>query len=446
MALPRWPLRATSLLTAALLLAPAAGLLLLPRPRAEGLERLLPQASLLQSFSAAPERPVPAIWQERLGARAAQRLWRQQRGIWWQFWGSDGDGGPFLAFVNSAPAATLPAGVIAVDQLAVLAPDPLARRQLLDQLAAARRQRRGLEHRCLERLQQGQSVYWTAIGLAQLTGPLAPLLQQARQGCLSLTASGRQKLDALELDGEAAAIAGVLGAPASRRAPTPAAPAVLTPGTLLELSGPSLAPLLDSLLARQLIREPLAARYGLGDSQTKLLTSVPFRLRLRSISQGPFKAAIDLHLAVGGDRRPWAALLRDLRQGLLNQNLQEAPAKLARLAPGSGSLSLPASRFLREDGTVVGGWRWRSGRAGEPQLHLFLGPAPSAATAPEAPAVDAGSRLQLVLRPGALNRLKLMPPGLPQLVRGAKELELILSPSNQPLSQLTGRLRLREAR
>ncbi len=238
----------------------------------------------------------------------------------------------------------------------------------------------------------------------------------------------------------------MLGAPASRRAPTPAAPAVLTPGTLLELSGPSLAPLLDSLLARQLIREPLAARYGLGDSQTKLLTSVPFRLRLRSISQGPFKAAIDLHLAVGGDRRPWAALLRDLRQGLLNQNLQEAPAKLARLAPGSGSLSLPASRFLREDGTVVGGWRWRSGRAGEPQLHLFLGPAPSAATAPEAPAVDAGSRLQLVLRPGALNRLKLMPPGLPQLVRGAKELELILSPSNQPLSQLTGRLRLREAR
>ena len=101
--MPRLPLRATSLLTAALLLAPAAGLLLLPRPQAEGLERLLPQASLLQSFPAAPQRPVPLLWQERLGARAAERLWREQRGVWWQFWGRDGDGGAFLALARPRP-------------------------------------------------------------------------------------------------------------------------------------------------------------------------------------------------------------------------------------------------------------------------------------------------------------------------------------------------------
>jgi len=443
--LPHWPLQATSLVTAVLLLAPAAGLLWLPRPQAEGLERLLPQTSLLQSFPSAPQRPVPVLWQQRLGPRDAQRLWREQRGIWWQFWGSDGDGGAFLAFARPRQGASLPVGVLAVDQLAVVAPDPLSRRQLQNQLAAASRQRLGLERRCLERLQQGQAVYWSPIGLARLTGPLAPLLQQGRQGCLSLTASGRQVLDGLGLEGEAAATAGVLGPAPARSTQTPTAPVQLPSGVLLELSGPSLAPLLDSLLARQLIREPLAARYGLGASQTKLLTSVPFRLRLRSIARGPFQAALDLQLAVGRDRRPWAVLLRDLRQGLLNQNLQEAPAQLGGATAGPRSQTLPAARFLRDDGAVLGGWRWQSSRTGEPQLHLFLGPAPAPATA-AVPASAMGSTLQLVMRPAALNRLGLMPAGLPQLVRAADQLVLSLSPANQPISQLTGRLRLRGAR
>ena len=439
--LPRWPLRATSLLTATLLLVPAAGLLWLPRPQAQGLERLLPQASLLQSFTAAPQRPVPRLWRERLGARAAERAWREQQGIWWQFWARDGDGGAFLAFARPRQSVGLPGGALAIDDLVVVAPDPLSRRQLLDQLgSASRQQRQGLEHRCLERLQQGQAVYWSPIGLAELTGPLAPLLQHGRQGCLSLAPSGRRVLHGLDLLGEAAASTGVIGA-LPTAAPQPDTVPPLPAGTLLELRGPSLAPLLDSLWARQLIREPLAARYGVGDSQKKLLTSVPFRLRLRSVPRGPFQAALDLQLAVGRDRRPWAALLRDLRQGLLNQNLQEAPAQLGPLAAGPQSQTLPAARFLRDDGTVVGGWRWQSGGGGEPQLHLFLGPPPEAVSAP-VPSSAKSAPLQLTLLPAALNRLGLMPPALPQLVRGALQLDLSLSPSNRPLSQLTGRLRL----
>jgi hypothetical protein len=438
--MPRLPLRATSLLTAALLLAPAAGLLLLPRPQAEGLERLLPQASLLQSFPAAPQRPVPLLWQERLGARAAERLWREQRGVWWQFWGRDGDGGAFLALARPRQAGVLPAGALPLDQLVVVAPDPLSRRQLQEQLRTASRQRRGLERRCLERLQQGQAVYWSPIGLASLTGPLAPLLQHVRQGCLSLTTSGRRVLNGLDLEGETAANTGVLGDPSSRL--PQAAPVSLPPsGTLLELSGPSLDPLLDSLLARQLIREPLAARYGLGESQLKLLTSVPFRLRLRSIARGPFQAGLDLQLAVGRDRRPWAALLRDLRQGLLAQDLQEAPAQLNPAAAGARSQTLPAARFLRDDGTVLGGWRWQSAGGGDPQLLLFLGP-PAEGVPAAVPAMATQAPLNLSLLPSALDRLGLMPPGFPQLVRRATQLQLGISPSNEPLSRLTGRLRL----
>lgn len=441
---PHGPLGATGLLTAALLLGPALALWLLPRPQAEGLERLLPQASLLQSFPAAPERPVPLLWQERLGSQAAGRLWRQQRGPWWQFWSRDGDGGAFLAFAapQGSPAG-VPAAALRLNDLVVLAPDPLSRRQLQDQLRGASRQRRGLERRCLERLQQGQAVYWSPIGLAELTGPLAPLLQQARQGCLSLAPSGRRLLNGLDLSGEAGADTGVLGEPpASADA---AAPSPLAAGTLLQLEGPGLAPLLGSLVTRQLIREPLATRYGVGPAQLKLLTQVPFRLRLRAIPRGPFQAALDLQLAVGRDRRPWAALLRDLRRGLLDQNLQEAPAQLRGAPAGLRSDTLPAAQFLRDDGAVLGGWRWQAGGAGDPQLVLFLGPPPQAADV-AVPALASSAPLLLQLLPDRVNRLGLMPPALPQLVRQASLLQLSLAPSNQPLSRLRGRLRLSAVR
>ena len=438
--LSRLPLKATALLTGSLLVAPGLALLLLPRPQAEGLERLLPQASLLQSFPAAPDRPVPLLWRERLGPRAAERIWRQQRGMWWQFWGSDGDGGAFLAVAKPRQSGVVPAAALLLDDLVVVAPDPLSRRLLQDQLKRASRQRRGLERRCLERLQQGQAVYWSPIGLASLTGPLAPLLQHVRQGCISLSTSGGRVLNSLDLRGETAANTGVLGE--LPRVSGAAGEVPLPPnGTLLELGGPSLAPLLDTLLARQLIREPLGARYGLGESQLKLLTSVPFRLRLRNIARGPFQAGLDLQLAVGRDRRPWAALLRDLRKGLLAQDLQEAPAQLTSTAAGPVSQALPSARFLRDDGTVVGGWRWQSASGGEPQLMLFLGPPAEALSNPVAPAAKRAP-LTLSLLPGALNRLGLMPPGFPELVRQANQLQLSIDPSNQPLSRLTGRLRL----
>jgi hypothetical protein len=434
----RPPLLATALVTASLVLVPAVALWRLPRPKAQGLEQLLPQTSLLQSFQAAPDRPVPRLWRDRLGAGASERLWRQQRGIWWQFWSRDGDAGPFLAF--AAAERIQVGGALRLDDLVLLAPDPLSRRQLSDQLSSVGRQRRGLERRCLDRLRWGQAVYWSPVGLAELTGPLASLLQQASQGCLSLVPGGGRQLRLLDFQGESAATTGVLGEPAKGQAPT-ATLAPLPAGVLLELRGPSLAPLLNTLLARSLIRDPLGSRYGLGASQLKRLTSVPFRLRLGEVPRGPFQAGLDLQLAVGPDRRPWASMLADLRKALLDQNLQEAPPQLSASQPGVRSQTLPAAVFLREDGTVVGGWRWQVGDQGEPQLRLFLGPVAETAS-PAVPPQAKGSPLRLSLRPAALNALRLMPPALPELVRSAQQLEIELSPSDRPLSRLSGRLRL----
>ena len=447
--MPRLQLRATALVTALLLLGPALLLWRLPRPRAQGLARLLSETALIQSFAANPLRPVPSLWQQRLGPSQALRQWQRQGGLWWQFWGRDGDGGAFLAIADrpgpAAAATPLPPNALRVDDLLVLAPDPLSLRQLSDQLRSSsrQRQRQGLERRCLERLQQGQAVYWSPLGLAAITGPVAPFLQHLRQGCLSLaTGSGALELPgALELQGEATAFTGLLAEP-PRAGQGFARPASLPKGIALELSGPRLEPWLQGLLSRQLIREPLAARYGLADGELKLLQSVPFQLRLRRIASGAFQAGLDLQFMVGSERQAWAKLLERLRQGLLDGGLQETAARLEpRGAAGSGGSSrrLPTASFSREDGQVVGGWRWLASPGGDPQLLLFLGSEP---LAPSAARIDSG-RFQLRLQPSELDRLSLIPEGLPLLVRRATSLELVATATRgEPLSQLTGRLQL----
>ena len=164
------PLRWSAALTALLVLVPAGVLLRWPRPRAEGLERLLSQSALLQSFPATPQRPVPALWTQRLGEPLARTVWSRQSRVWWQFWGRDGDGGAFLAFPAQDLPSALPAHALRVDDLLVVAPDPLSQRLLQDQLKLAQRQRRGLEQRCLQRLQQEQAVFWSPLGLGVMAG------------------------------------------------------------------------------------------------------------------------------------------------------------------------------------------------------------------------------------------------------------------------------------
>ena len=325
-------LKVTAALVAGLVSLPALLLLVFPRGRAAGLERLLSQVSLLQAFPAAPRLAVPEIWQQRLGPSLAQQVWGHQR-LWWQFWAEHGGGGAYLALPMAAlpesARTRLPANSLQVDDLLVLAPDPLSLRLLDGELRLRQRQSRGLDQRCLRRLQQEQAVYWNGAGLGAMAGPMAPLLQHVQQGCLTLAVEG----DQLALSGEATATPGYLAGP-QQRGDLPL-PAPLGPSQLLEWRGPSLDPLLSALLARQLIRDPLAQRYGVGDSQLALLRQTPFVLSLRSLAKGPFQAGLTLQLAVGTHQRQWSQVLMGWRQPLLDQGLNEGPLPCNDLLPPS---------------------------------------------------------------------------------------------------------------
>lgn len=184
------PLTVTALVTVLLLALPTAVLLRMPRPRAEGLGRLLPHAGLLQSFPAAPEREPPALWRQRLDEATADLLWRQQRQLWWQFWSHDQAGGAYLVLPLPRQirvgALNPPPHSLQIDGLLVVSSGPLAQRFLEDQLVQASRRQQGLQQRCLAMLEREPAAYWSSQGLETMVGPLAPLLQALQEGCLAL--------------------------------------------------------------------------------------------------------------------------------------------------------------------------------------------------------------------------------------------------------------------
>lgn len=413
------PLRRTLAVTAALLMLPATALLLVPRRIATGLDRLLPQAVLLQSFESQGEQPPP-LWRQRLGDSQAAALWAQRGRLWWQFWGGHADAGAYLVLPAAGAVAaqrSLPRHALRLDDLLVVAPDPLALQLLQQQLQVRQRPPRGLALRCSSQLRQGPAVHWNAPALGQMLGPLAPLLQSVQEGCLQL----RSHRDALLWSGEADAVRGAISAaPPPLSAPQPAP---LPADQLLELRGERLGLLLRGVFSSPLLRASLGQRYGIGPEQQKRLEASPFRLRLRALSQGPFRAALELELLADAGRQRWGPLLTSLSAALQDQNLT-ATATVQGL-----------SAWSREDGTVVGGWRWLP----QQRLLLFLGPVPR-----EVPPLDALSAGQwrLRLRPQALANSGLLPSALPQVVQRSQQLQLLgASPAGNGSQQaLAGRL------
>jgi hypothetical protein len=438
---PRPPLPLTAAAILLLVALPLAALLRWPRPEAQGLEKLLSAATLLQSFPPCPHRPVPPLWQERLPGPLATSLWRSQRRPWWQFWGIHSDVPPYLAVLASdslAPAgARLPPNALRLDDLVVLAPDALSLRLLQDRLLPRQRRSLGLQGRCAERLRREQAVFWDPSALAVIIGPLAPLLQEFQEGCLVL------EIDPLGLrwQGEAASVEGLL-LPVPSGRPNPEVPLLppLPVDRLLEIEGDSLAPLLRGLLSRQLIRDPLGQVYNLGPKRLELLLRSPFRLRLRPLERGPFQAGLELELELGSERQAWKSLLTDLAGSLRLQNLRESASRRDPVR---------AVDWLREDGTVVGGWRWLGSADGQARLLFFLGspPLPSLPMGTEWPR-PGRQELRLRARPAALDALGLLPPLLPGVVRQAEQLWIEALPppgggGSQPISQLRGRLQVR---
>lgn len=434
-AIRRLRLRATALAAGLLVLGPASLLWQLPRPQAQGLERLLPQMALLQSLPPASTRPVPQLWQQRLGQPLAQRLWRQQRRLWWQGWGRHGDSGAYLVVpvgrAELLPGNQRPAHSLLLNDLLVVAANPLSLKALQDQLGNVQRPLQGLDRRCLALLETQQAVFWKPVGLGGLSGDLAPLLLGYQEGCLALDLEA----DQLRFSGEATATPDPVGGPL-RSAVLPPLPA-LGSDLLLEMQGPSLQPLLQGYLSRQLVREALAANYGIGPAQLDLLRLLPFRLQLRPIATGPFRAGLALQLQPGRHRKAVAELLNQLRPRLQQQGLEDAPPQWRAGAAASGVL--PEASWRREDGTLVGGWRWQLLPGQQPQLQLFLGPQPPM---PTAPVSGADTALRLRFRPAEMVAAGLLPPSLPTVVQQASQLQLAASGQKGPLSQLQGRLQL----
>ena len=445
LSLPHWkglppaprlgPLPITTALIALLILAPASQLRRFPRSNAEGLERVVGVATLVQSFQSDEARPVPLLWQERLGAEPAARLWARQRGSWWQFWGREGSAHlvvPARLFGAQAEAV-LPGRAVRVDDLVVIAPDPLSQQTLQQQLRRTTRPPRGLEQRCVNLLRSRQAVVWTKLALAQISGDLAPLLQRFQQGCLTVNAEA----DGLSWQGEASAKPD----PADPAQPLPPQPAPsrdpLSADLLLEVAGARLDQLLDALLSNAVIRQPLMDRYGLDQAALERLQGTPFLLRLRPQPKGPFLASLELQLAVGQDRSGWTRWLSALSQALESQGLsdQRSPTSPGPAAAANAvQTRLPSSLWLREDGTPLGGWRWvvPAAAGGAPELLFVLGAAlPSAERFPTA-RPPAGGGLSLRARPEALAALGLLPPDLPAVARRSTQLELRSVPVATP--------------
>lgn len=437
------PLPLTTVTLLLLLLLPGLVLWRWPRPRAQGLEQLMAVSSLLQSFPASPERPVPALWRDRLGEGPATRLWREQRRTWWQLWGTHTDGGAYLVVQENAGAGVrgpLPAQGLRMGNLLVVAPDPLSRRLLQDQLRPGQRAGRGLFSACLPRLERGQGVFWNATGLGALLGPLAPLLEAYQEGCLSLSLEGSEMRWRGEASDRPASTSPMVALrspelPASSRPPLPA-------DLLLELQGSSLEQLFRGLLARQLIRDPLAARYGIDTRGLALLRHSPFRLRLQPQATGAFQASLELQVAVGPDREGWRQLLQGLAKALQAQGLKDGPS-------GAAPSQAVAATWSRQDGVVLGGWRWIGESGAAPQLLLFLGPVPARrqAMAIAGAAAPASGELWLRVRPRGLDGLSLLPESLPELVRRADQLWLEILPGESAtggtgFSWLRGRLQV----
>lgn len=418
-----------------------------PRPRAIGLARVLLASDLLQSFPIEGHRPVPELWKQRLGLEAPG-LWSRSSGAWWQMWSGHDDAGAALVI----PAATFqgtqrPAQALTVDDLVVISPGPLAASELATLLSPKQRQLQGLEQRCLARLQNGQAVYWSGQGLAGIFGSLTPLLQHWQQGCLSLELSA----DRLLWNGEAAAVPGLQAAAPPALAADPKRK-TLPPGTQLVLGGARLDLLLGGMLRRSLVRDSLQQTYGLDPDTLSAMAASPFALSLRSLPEGPFRLGLALEVNPGGRRQLWERGLRQLEQGIRTQGLRAMATSTATAASGQQERS--SLNWKRNDGTIVGGWRWHgAGQSADEgqrsRLVLFLGPPPPSASIAAAPEIGLpqSGRMEVVMHPHQLAAVEAMPVSLPPILTSAMSLQMSSAGQGSggqagTISPLRGELRL----
>lgn len=391
-------------------------------PQRDGLAQLLVSTQLLQGFRGDPSRPAPALWNQRLGLRRAEELWnRQGSALWWQAWSTDGEA--YLVI----PSTLLPASdrsgltLTQVQGLLASAADPLHREQLRQRLRSASGSApSSLQADCLNRLQTAPAVFWSSDGLASISGTLAPLLQRASHGCLSLA-----------LDGQQLRWQGVVGRRSLIAAPARLRSDPVEPGpqslklaeqALLSVRGGELGDVLGALFSRSMIQVPLEQDYGINQEARTLLATRPFTLQLLRQTEGLFQAGLELQIPLPGGEPRWKDTLDSIDSLLRDRGMD------SRLLPDNVGVVFADPQ--RPDSPLVGGWRWiRDSKDNIASLlSIGLGRSPSAASLrlPRNETADKG--LQLQARPRQMQNQQLLPGRWPKVVRDASQLELNLRP------------------
>ena len=352
---------------------------------ASSLAQLSRALILVQSFRGDPNRAVPSLWAERLGVQPARDLWRRYgRSMWWQGWAQDG--GAYLILASSTfPSELQGLQRQRVGSLQVLASDALHRQQLLqrlktNQVSTTSVQADSLWASCLHALSEAPGVIWNADALATLSGTLAPLLQQGREGCVQLRLQanqllwegviGRRPLSSLTMRSSLSS-SGLIEASSTDLSSTDATSSELT---LLQVDGDRLDLILGTLLSRQIIQAPLEEHYGINGAMRSKIADLPFSLRLQSRASGAYKAGLQVQLPLTGSAQQWAPILKAVSERLDSrgfQKLQDDRVSSEREAP------ILWQRRDDPDPTTVGGWLIIQGQK-VPVLSIGFGTEPAA--------------------------------------------------------------------
>tara|TARA_B100001059_G_scaffold234574_1_gene277519 strand:+ start:292 stop:1773 length:1482 start_codon:yes stop_codon:yes gene_type:complete len=393
---------------------------------------------LVQSFRGDPKRAVPSLWSERLGLEPAIDLWRRYgRSMWWQGWSQDGDAYLILS------SSTFPSKIQGLERqrvgsMEVLASDALHRQQLLQGLKTNQVQKAAVPHgsllgACFQGLLEGPGVIWNADALATLSGTLAPLLQQGREGCVQLRLQsnqirwdgviGRRPLSSLTQ------LSSGLAPGYFEAGPHPTSTSsALSDLTLLQVDGQHMDLILGTLLSRQIIQAPLEEHYGINGSMRNEIADLPFSLRLQSRANGAYKAGLQVQLPLSTSRQQWTAILNAVSDRLGSSGFQKREED--QPSPNQES---PTLWQLRDDSdqTTVGGWEIIQGPT-SPVLSIGFGTEPAVQAFLTPLSQQQSPSLRVTGDPKRLTQLGLLGGLWPKPVQTASSLNLEIRPLNNP--------------
>lgn len=399
--------------------------------QASSLARLSGAMILVQGFRGDPSRNPPSLWTDRLGVDPAKNLWKRYgQSMWWQAWSQDGDAYLVLASAN------LPSNISAlhrerVNTLVVVGSDALHREQLLQRvnptqpLADPQLLAGSLFGSCLRSLAEAPGVLWTGDALATISGTLAPLLQQGREGCVQLRLQsnqlrwegviGNRPLSSATL--RASILAG-MSAPGG-------SPEGIAESTLLQIDGARLELILGTLLSRQIIQEPLEEHYGINREMRRTIADRPFALRLQSRDRGLYRAGLQVQLPLLGKQQQWSRILEAVSDRLQSRGFELVTS------PKAGSSGTAAETLWHrrddQDRTVVGGWALID-RETKPVLSIGLGIDPAVESFLASPPQGQSPSLRATADPARLLKLGLLGGQWPKPVENASDLSVMVTP------------------